>query len=144
MSDTDLAAMPVTFQEEMIEQLKAGVDVFAAHNAAHDWVNFPASPSVAVNRTPLYAPVYAPQRKGRPAPMPATRKYNSDELAEMVSMRLRSAKSSFFQHWHMHRTDNGEKVIILIVDDNKHVTLEDEWPLFPSDALITKLRLLEK
>jgi hypothetical protein len=60
----------------------------------------------------------------------------------MVHMRLRSAPASFFDHWHMHRVGD-EKVIVLIINKGVSTILEDEWPLFPSDALITKLRLLE-
>lgn len=41
-----------------------------------------------------------------------------------------------------HRAD--DKVFVFVVVDGQAVTLEDGWDLFPSDALITQLRLLEK
>jgi hypothetical protein len=72
-----------------------------------------------------------------------TNRYSSTQLEEMVRMRLRSADGSYFKRWHMHKI-NDEKVIVLVVTDDRHVVLEDEWPLFPSDRLITALRLLEK
>jgi len=72
-----------------------------------------------------------------------TKTYSSGELEKMISMRLRSARESFFQHWHCHKI-NDEKVVILVINNGTHVVLEDPWPLFPSDTLITQLRLLEK
>jgi hypothetical protein len=69
--------------------------------------------------------------------------YQSPELEEMLRMRTRSAPDSRFPHWHAYKHD--EKVFVTVVtSDGNAVTLEDEWPLFPSDALVTKLRLLEK
>jgi hypothetical protein len=37
---------------------------------------------------------------------------------------------------------NDAIALWVIVDDNKHVVLEDNLDLYPSDALVTKLRLL--
>jgi hypothetical protein len=78
----------------------------------------------------------------QPTPAPTTKHTLSSELEKMVSMRLRSARSSFFDHWHMHKY--GDKVFVVIFNDGQCVHIEDTWPLFPSDALITQLRLLEK
>ena len=38
----------------------------------------------------------------------------------------------------------GDKVFVFVVQDNQAVTLEDDATMFPSDQLITQLRLLEK
>lgn len=87
------------------------------------------------------APGTAPPRA---TPDPNFTNYSSDDLAQMVSMRLRSARESYFRHWHFHKV--GEKVVILVIPNvsGEHVVLEDDFSLFPSDALITALRLLEK
>jgi hypothetical protein len=69
--------------------------------------------------------------------------YTSAKLEDMIRMRLRSAPGSFFDHWHAYKAKD-DKVVVLVVNNGAHVVLEDEWPLFPSDALITQLRLLEK
>ena len=61
----------------------------------------------------------------------------------VVRMRLRTPRGRFFDHWHMHKI-NDERVLILVVSNGQATMLEDEWPLFPSDTLITKLRLLEQ
>ena len=72
--------------------------------------------------------------------------YSSDKLAQMVGMRLRTPPGAYFGNWHFHKTtrDGEEVVYCFIVNDGRATVLEDGWPLFPSDELITKLRLLEK
>jgi hypothetical protein len=39
---------------------------------------------------------------------------------------------------------NDEKMAVFVVFDGKHCTLEDDAHLFPSDTLITQLRILRK
>lgn len=46
-----------------------------------------------------------------------------------------------FEHMSVHL--NAEKAIIFIVCNKQPVTLTDDLPLFPSDALVTQLRMLE-
>lgn len=72
--------------------------------------------------------------------------YSPETLANMVRMRLRSKPESYFEHWHFHKTlRKGEQLVIgIIVQDGVVTVLEDAWGLFPSDQLITQLRLLEK
>ncbi len=60
----------------------------------------------------------------------------------MISMRLRSRREDFFDHWHAHKIGD-ERVVLFIVHKGQEVVLSDPWPLFPSDTLITQLRLLE-
>ena len=78
--------------------------------------------------------------------MASTNAYSPETLANMVRMRLRSKPESYFEHWHFHKTlrKGDELVIGLIVQDGVVTVLEDAWALFPSDQLITQLRLLEK
>ncbi len=68
--------------------------------------------------------------------------YSSDSLTTMISMRLRSRREDFFDHWHAHKIGD-ERVVLFIVHKGQEVVLSDPWPLFPSDTLITQLRLLE-
>ena len=50
-----------------------------------------------------------------------------------------------FQFIEAVRTNDNSKVYIFVLTrDGKPVTLEDDSPLFPSDQLITQLRLLEQ
>lgn len=78
--------------------------------------------------------------------MASSSEYSPDTLANMVRMRLRSKPSSYFEHWHFHKTlRKGESLVVgLIIQDGEVTVLEDAWALFPSDQLITQLRLLEK
>lgn len=62
----------------------------------------------------------------------------------MLAMRLRIPEGARFPfdcletHW------GEEKVFIFVVQDDKPVILEDPAELFPSDTLITQLRLIQK
>lgn len=67
--------------------------------------------------------------------------YSSSKLEEMMRMRLRSARSAFFKHWHAFK--DGETVHVMVVNNGQSVLLKDDFSLFPSDQLITALRLLE-
>ena len=63
-------------------------------------------------------------------------------LTGMIYMRLHLAMHERpFQFLECYR-DNSERVHVFIVQDDRPVTLIDEWGLFPSDMLITQLRLL--
>lgn len=44
----------------------------------------------------------------------------------------------------MHTTLSGDKVFIFIVVRGEAVVLEDEASMFPSDVLVTKIRLLQE
>lgn len=65
-------------------------------------------------------------------------------LLRMIASRMRLTEVATlpFQHIHCHKL-NDEKVAVFIAQRGEAVTLEDDYSLFPSDALITKLRLLE-
>jgi hypothetical protein len=67
-------------------------------------------------------------------------------LPAMIATRLHLGPGDKlpFEFIEAHRSRCGEKVFVFVVAGDKAVTLEDEWPLFPSDTLITSLRLLEK
>jgi hypothetical protein len=68
--------------------------------------------------------------------------YNSDKLANMIIMRLRpdpGMKLAEFLAAHIAR----DRVHVFVVTNNGEAAhIEDEWNMVPSDALITKLRLI--
>lgn len=79
-----------------------------------------------------------------------SRPYSTNDIAfpetrkAMLAMRLRIPEGARFPfdcletHW------GEEKVFIFVVQDDKPVILEDPAELFPSDTLITQLRLIQK
>jgi hypothetical protein len=76
--------------------------------------------------------------------------HNSDDRINWIAIRLRvipeeGACIDFgVEHISTHYHDGAEKVFIFVVQDGKPVTLEDDASLFPSDTLITALRLIKK
>lgn len=62
-------------------------------------------------------------------------------LKEMVKMRMRWTEVPF-PFFECHQPTGSDKVFVFFVKDDQAVILEDEAGLFPSDSLITKLRLL--
>lgn len=78
---------------------------------------------------------------GYPVPPAPPTNYESPlELAKALMSRLRVSESPF-KVTHCHRL-NADKAVVFIIDGDKHLTLEDDWNLFPSDTLITQLRLM--
>lgn len=65
---------------------------------------------------------------------------------KMVAMRMRWANEYFppkpFDHVHAVRVE--EEVFVFAVVRGEALTIREQWPLFPSDALVTQLRLLEE
>lgn len=64
----------------------------------------------------------------------------SDE--HMVAMRLHLGHDTLaFQHFSVGQKSNRDRVVFIIHKD-QHIVLEDGSDLFPSDDLITKMKLL--
>ncbi len=61
-------------------------------------------------------------------------------LNDMIGFRMRWHGPTPFRH--LNAVRDNETVFVFIIHDGKSVTLEDAYDMFPSDALITKLRLL--
>ena len=59
-----------------------------------------------------------------------------------LAMRLRIAEGSMMPFQHISTAYTGEQVFIFVVQNGEAVVLTDESSLFPSDTLITQLRLL--
>lgn len=62
---------------------------------------------------------------------------------EMLKMRMRWQNwGEGFEHIDVHQ--QGDKVHIwIIANDGQSIVLEDEGPLFPSDAIVTKLNMIK-
>lgn len=63
---------------------------------------------------------------------------------KLLAMRLRVPEGQRMPFHDLFTSLAGDKVFVFVVQDGQAVTLEDEAPLYPSDQLITQLRLLEK
>lgn len=62
---------------------------------------------------------------------------------KLLSMRLRLPENAIPKGFtDLHTTLEGDKVFVFIVLRGKAVTLEDDAGMFPSDTLITQIRLL--
>lgn len=60
-----------------------------------------------------------------------------------IAMRLRVAEGMKLPFQHINTAWAGEKVFVFVVQRGEAVVLTDDSNLFPSDTLITQLRLLE-
>lgn len=60
----------------------------------------------------------------------------------MLHMRMRTEEGGRLPFDHVSTGLSGEKVFVMVCNRGSAVVLEDERDLFPSDALITQMRLL--
>ena len=77
---------------------------------------------------------------------------SSKELLSMLAMRMRwtdltLARGDFaivhpFKHIGLCDNHDGSMVLVFIVTSDGHLVIEDEAAMFPSDKLVTKLRVL--
>lgn len=63
---------------------------------------------------------------------------------KLVAMRLRLLDGERMPFQFFGTALGGDKVFVFVVQDNEAITLEDSTVMFPSDQLITQLRLLQK
>lgn len=63
---------------------------------------------------------------------------------EMLAMRLRIPINGAWGFDHISTALGKDKVFVFIVQNDRAVALEDDASLFPSDTLVTQLRLLQK
>lgn len=63
---------------------------------------------------------------------------------EMIAMRLRIPQGQKWPFDYVNTAVGNEKIFVFIVQDDQPVILEDSKALFPSDVLITQLRLIQK
>jgi hypothetical protein len=75
--------------------------------------------------------------------LPAKVKKPMDDPLQMIAMRMRWTSGMLFPLPHISAYVKGNVAIVFVVNkENKPVCLEDDAELFPSDSLITQLRLL--
>jgi transcriptional antiterminator Rof (Rho-off) len=67
---------------------------------------------------------------------------NKRSYYEKLAVRLDIPAGETFGYEHVHIIDSSNEVCILIKKDDQVVLLRDDKNLFPSDALIAKIRLL--
>lgn len=66
------------------------------------------------------------------------------DLIRMLAMRLRWSDGQPLPYMHLYVTRVDNEVIVVVVNTGQApVVMQDGWDLFPSDTLITQLRLLE-
>lgn len=63
---------------------------------------------------------------------------------QMLAMRLRISEGDKLPFDDIHTSLGKEKVFVFVVQNDQAVTLEDDPLMFPSDTLITQLRLIAK
>lgn len=81
--------------------------------------------------------VAPPKKRERPS--------DPSSLGEMIAMRLHLDEGSAMPFEHLHAFKlKSDKVAVCVAVDGQAQIIEDDWALFPSDTLITKLRLLEQ
>lgn len=68
--------------------------------------------------------------------------WSSEALMRMVAMRMRTREGERMRFDFINAYKNGESVVVFFVHDGHPNFVEDDWGMFPSDALITKLRLI--
>lgn len=88
-------------------------------------------------------PAMRPQFTWRAEPDLATQQWS---LKQMIGMRLRlnNGDKSPFDFLECHKTLQDKVLVFVVAVGGDSVTLEDDWKLFPSDALITQLILLKE
>ena len=72
-----------------------------------------------------------------PPPRPS-----SDRLCTMIAMRMRWPEGRTLPMSYIGAHQTNEKVFVFMVHNEQAVTLEDDVLMFPSDTLITKMRLI--
>ena len=63
---------------------------------------------------------------------------------KLIAMRLRIPEGNKIPYQDLFTSFSDDKVFVFVVQDGQAVTLEDTATMFPSDQLITQLRLLNK
>lgn len=78
------------------------------------------------------------------SPSPLSALSSESYRHKLIAMRLRIPEGQSIGYQDLFTSLAGDKVYVFVVQDNQAVTLEDDANMFPSDQLITQLRLLDK
>lgn len=92
--------------------------------------------SVRIDQRRLMSNIYS----NRPANDVTSESYRRT----MLGMRLHVREGDELPFDSIHTSLGKEKVFVFIVQNDQAVTLEDDRHMFPSDVLITQLRLIQK
>lgn len=65
-------------------------------------------------------------------------------LLKAIRMRMRAPDGVALGVDDMHCFKSGDVVFVFVVAAGEATIIKDEWPLFPSDQLITQLRLITR
>jgi hypothetical protein len=64
------------------------------------------------------------------------------QLLDMLKSRMRWGPKLPFKVTSCHRLSH-DKAVVFVIHEDRHLTIEDDWALFPSDTLVTQLRLIQ-
>lgn len=97
--------------------------------------------------------IHAMRPSPEPSPPEEVHAYESPQnLTKMILERLRMPSRRGKGQWDLHEfptsyfhacSIDDNRVAVFVVANGVAQILEDEWNIFPSDALITQIRLLE-
>jgi hypothetical protein len=123
------------------------------NNANYPWGSTSPGPFVYTSDSTAIPPPWSPPI---PAVSPSFGKYDplpehfsSEYLMEMIRMRMRWDPSPMLGDFKypfaaLTAIREGDRVAVVVLQTGQEaIVLEDEWGLFPSDRLVTQLRLLE-
>jgi hypothetical protein len=71
---------------------------------------------------------------------------NAEETAHRTlaaRMNWSNGRMHPFTSMHVALSKNGEKAFVFVLQDDKYVVIEDDSGMFPCDATVTKLRMLQ-
>lgn len=119
-------------------------NVIAANNAAEQMLrdslaSGPGPYSLSVDHADLARRITEPYYGQPPADIEDQR-----HRKNMLAMRLRIKEGVLWGFDHIDTALGKEKVFVFVVQGDKPAVLEDDAALFPSDTLITQLRLIQK
>ncbi|MGE0677823.1 hypothetical protein [Pseudolabrys sp.] len=69
---------------------------------------------------------------------------SEEELLDVIARRLRQTASSNMGFDYVGAHKSGDTVNVFVVVGGQPTILQDGWDLFPSDQLVTQIRLLKK
>ena len=67
---------------------------------------------------------------------------SSSALLRMLAMRFRLEDGQQFPFEFIMPTKTKDKVVVFLIINGEPTHVEDDWGMYPSDALVTKLRLI--
>lgn len=101
--------------------------------------------TVNVGNTDMLGSISNPFRQTYPSTMTPAGDISVDSWRmRAIAMRLRIPQGSKHPFQHLSTAWTGEKVFVFVVENDQAVVLEDGSALFPSDTLVTQLRLIQK